>query len=153
MIFPSEYKFIPRGYTGILIDDLSNDYHDFSNGLLNYKICTHSEGLTECFNDPCNSGIFRPSNCNGSSERVALEVVDVVENGTEVSIFVTGYDCRHQQSNILLFNFVICKFMLRFTGHSFITINMMLYSCLSTSTSISISISISISFFISCANL
>ena len=112
MFFHSEYKSFPRGYTGTIIDDLSSDYYNFNNGLIDYKICTYSGGLTECFDNPCNNGKFQPSNCNGNSEKISLEAVGEIENGTEVSIFSTGFDCRRQVSDVLLFNFVICKYVL-----------------------------------------
>ena len=108
------YKFIAGNYTGSVIDDLSNEHGcDFGSLLIDYTICIHSRGSTDCFATPCGNGHIYTSFCNQtnpSEERVSLQVSGV-ENGTVVSIFCLGNNCRGSFSNVMLFNIgIICKF-------------------------------------------
>jgi hypothetical protein len=104
---PTVYKFIAGNYTGFIIDDLSNEYGcDFGALLIDYTICIHSRGSTDCYATPCGNGHIYTTFCNQtnpSEERVSLQVSGV-QNGTVVSIFCLGNDCRGSFSNVMLFN-------------------------------------------------
>ena len=110
--FSAEYKVVPSNYTGTIIDDLSNDYCDFNSLIINYRICIHSGGANECFEDPCGNGKIYTSHCGSTSRdaRVSLETAGV-ENGTIISIFCFGIDCRGNPSNVMVFNVKIGTFI------------------------------------------
>ena len=114
-MYTTEIITIPSNHKGP-IRNLSNEYCDFGSFIIDYKICTYFEGLTECFEDPCVNGKIYTSICGGNSlenENVSL-VVDGVENGTIVSMYCQREDCRSQPSNLLAFNIEICKLELTY---------------------------------------
>jgi hypothetical protein len=102
-----DIKAIPSNYTGP-IKDLPNNYCDFSSVVIDYKICIHSEELTECFEDPCGNGQIHTSLCGPSykNEKVSLEV-NGVANGTIVSIYCQREDCKGNPSNLMVLNLEI----------------------------------------------
>jgi hypothetical protein len=101
------YRLITSDFTGTIIDDLSNDYCNFSSPHIDYKICVRSpQGSNECFETPCGNGKIYTSLCSENYQvgtAVSLEVSEA-ENGTIVSIFCQSNDCRGKPSNVMVFN-------------------------------------------------
>ena len=109
----TEFKFVTSNFRGSIIDDLSNEYGcDFGSPLIDYTICTHMGGSTDCFASPCGNGKIYTSFCNQSTateEKVSLQVSGVDIN-TTVSIFCLDTDCHTNRTRSMLFNInVICK--------------------------------------------
>ena len=104
---------ITSDFTGTIIDDLSNDYCNFSSPHIDYKICVRSpQGSNECFETPCGNGKIYTSLCSENYQvgtAVSLEVSEA-ENGTIVSIFCQSNDCRGKPSNVMVFNIGLCKY-------------------------------------------
>ncbi|CAI8054105.1 hypothetical protein GBAR_LOCUS29567 [Geodia barretti] len=104
----TESRYIPSQYTGTIIEDLTNDYCDFNSFVIEYRICVYSGGTNECFEDPCGNGEIYTSRCGTQNfgAVVSLET-NGVENGTIISIFCFGIDCRGNPSNVMVFNVII----------------------------------------------
>jgi hypothetical protein len=110
VVFSAEYKVVPSNFTGTIIDDLSNDYCDFTNFVIHYRLCINSGGTNECFENPCGDSKIYPSLCRSlkTNGPVTLEASGI-ENGTIVSIYCLGFDCEGTFSEVMVFNLQICK--------------------------------------------
>lgn len=104
----ADYKFIPKNYTGIVIDDLSNEYCDIGGFVIEHKTCVHfrNPSVTECFETPCVNTEAGSSIC---TDKNSLKVINGAENGTVVSIFCTNTNNKPCKGHALVFNIKICK--------------------------------------------